>query len=322
MPIDFALSDSQRGLQRSAREFAERTLMPAAEAVDRAADAWGAFSATREAFRQLAQAGFATAFIPAEDGGGGLSLLDLAIAAEELSRADVNVPTTFLGNGLALYPVIHYGSPEQKQRFLRPFVNDTEGELLAAMAFTDVAGGANFDSADPGGGIQTIARLDGDEWVITGEKHYTTNGTGWDKTGCHLYTVICRTDPALPADKALAIIAVPGDSPGIRVADIYDKVGHRGVVSPRIHFDHVRVPAGNLIGETGLHRQADPHRGVQLDGRADRGGIRRSHAGRLRLRPAFRHDREEARYRADHRAPECRLHARGRQDAHSRRAGT
>jgi nitroalkane oxidase len=99
--------------------------------------------------------------------------------------------------------------------------------------------------------MQTIARRDGDEWVITGEKHYTTNGTGWDKTGCALYTVVCRTDPAAGADDALAVIAVPGAAPGITVADVYDKIGHRGVVTPRVHFDQVRVPAANLIGQPG-----------------------------------------------------------------------
>src|SRR5207247_2621834 len=65
--------------------------------------------------------------------------------------------------------------------------------------------------------MQTIARRDGDEWVITGEKHYTTNGTGWGRTGCQLYTVVCRTDPAAGADDALAVIAVPGSAPGKRV---------------------------------------------------------------------------------------------------------
>jgi nitroalkane oxidase len=135
-----------------------------------------------------------------------------------------------LAQGLALYPVIHYGTLEQKEHFLRPFADDAAGDLLAAFAFTDVAGGANFDSPDPAGGMQTIARRDGDEWVITGEKHYATNGTGWDKKGCHLYTVICRTDPAAGVDQALAVIAVPGNRHGISVVDVYDKVGHRGVL--------------------------------------------------------------------------------------------
>ena len=252
MAIDFVLSDSQRELQKTAAEFAEQVLAPIVDKMDRSADGWEAFLASRDAFRQMAQAGFTKSFIPADYGGAGFSMLDLAIAAEELSRVDVSVPTTMLGQGLALYPVIHYGTPEQKERFLRPFADDSEGDLLAAFAFTDVAGGANFDSPDPAGGLQTIARREDDEWVITGEKHYTVNGTGWDKTGCHLYTVICRTDPAAGADQALAVIAVPGDSPGISVVDVYDKVGHRGTVTPRVHFNRVRVPASNLIGQPGL----------------------------------------------------------------------
>jgi alkylation response protein AidB-like acyl-CoA dehydrogenase len=249
--LDFTLSESQQVLQKNAKEFAESVLAPIVEKIDQTPDAWESFLASREAYRQMAQAGFTKSFIPVFYGGGGLTVLDLAIAAEELSRIDVNLPTTMLGHGLALYPIIHYGTPEQKEHFLRPFADDTEGELLAACAFTDVAGGANFDSPDPAGGLQTIAERDGDEWVITGEKHYTTNGTGWDKKGCHLYTVICRTDPAVAADDSLAVIAVPGNRHGISVVDVYDKVGHRGVVTPRIHFDHVRVPASYLIGQPG-----------------------------------------------------------------------
>ena len=256
MPIDFELSEEQRQLQINARQFAEQVLAPVAETIDRSPDAWTAFTASREAFREFGRAGFTKVFIPTEFGGAGLSLLDLAIATEELARFDVNVPTTLLGNGLALYPIIHYGTPEQRERFLRPFSDDTEGELLGALAFTEVEGGANFDSADPKGGIQTIARLEGDEWVITGEKHYTTNGTGWNRTGCHLYTVVCRIDDALPANEGLAVIVVEGDRPGIVVGDVYDKLGHRGVISPRIEFDHVRVPVDNLIGQPGVQAKA------------------------------------------------------------------
>jgi len=249
--IDFTPTDSQRELQKNAREFAEGVLRPASARIDHAADGWEAFLAGREAYREMAHAGFTRSFIPVEYGGAGFSMLDFALAAEELARVDVNVPTTLLGSGLGLQPVIQYGTPEQKERFLRPFAEDAEGDLLASYAFTDVAGGANFDSPDPGGGIQTLARRDGGQWVISGQKHYTTNGTGWDKKGCHLYTVVCRTDPEAGADDALAVIAVPGGTPGISVAGVYDKIGHRGVVTPRVDFDEVRVPAANLIGEPG-----------------------------------------------------------------------
>ena len=181
--IDFTLSDSQQELQKNAKAFAEGVLRPVAGLIDRADDGWESFLAGREAYREMAHAGFTKSFIPADYGGAGFSMLDLAIAAEELTCVDVNVPTTLLATGLGLQPVIQYGTPEQKERFLRPFADDPEGDLLASYAFTDVAGGANFDSADPAGGMQTIARRDGDEWVITGEKHYTTNGTGWGRKG-------------------------------------------------------------------------------------------------------------------------------------------
>lgn len=253
MAIDFTLTDSQRELQQNARTFAETVLRPVADRIDRAADGWEAFVAGREAYREMAKAGFTKSFIPAEYGGAGFTSIDFAIAAEELTRVDINVPTTLLATGLGLQPVIQHGTPEQKERLLRPFVEDENGDLLASYAFTDVAGGANFDLADPAGGVQTLARRDGDEWVVTGQKHYTTNGTGWDRTGCHLYTVVCRTDPAAGADESLAVIAVPGDAAGITVTDVYDKIGNRGVVTPRVHFDDVRVPADNLIGTPGRH---------------------------------------------------------------------
>jgi Acyl-CoA dehydrogenase, N-terminal domain len=75
----------------------------------------------------MAHAGFTKSFIPADYGGAGFSMLDLAIAAEELTCVDVNVPTTLLATGLGLQPVIQYGTPEQKERFLRPFADDPEG---------------------------------------------------------------------------------------------------------------------------------------------------------------------------------------------------
>ncbi|MFC5994946.1 acyl-CoA dehydrogenase family protein [Pseudonocardia hispaniensis] len=253
MAIDFTLSEGQRELQKNAQAFAENVLRPVAERIDRAPDGWESFLAGREAYREMAKAGFTKSFIPTEYGGAGFTMLDFAIAAEELTRVDINVPTTLLATGLGLQPIIQHGTPEQKQRLLRPFAEDSEGDLLASYAFTDVAGGANFDSPDPAGGIQTLARRDGEEWVITGQKHYTTNGTGWDRTGCHLYTVVCRTEPAGGADESLTVIAVPGDTPGISVTEVYDKIGNRGVVTPRVHFDGVRVPLDNLIGEPGRH---------------------------------------------------------------------
>jgi len=251
MAIDFTLSDTQREIQASARDFAARFLAPVAGRLAGITDPWESFLATRETYREMAHAGFTRAFIPEAHGGLGFSMLDFALAAEELARVDTNVPTTLLATGLGLQPIIRCATSAQQARFLRDFAADEEGELLASFAFTDVAGGANYDSNEPPAGIQTIARQDGDHWLINGQKHYTTNGTGWHRRGAHLYTVVCRTDRRKGADESLAVIAVPGDTPGIEVVGVYDKVGHRGVVTPAVNFTDVRVPCDNIIGSPG-----------------------------------------------------------------------
>lgn len=176
--------------------------------------------------------------------------MDPALAAEELAAVDVNVPTTLLGTGLGLQPVIRFGSEQQQREFLPPFAKGGE-ERLAAFAFTEVTGEANFDSPDPSSGVRTLARRKGDQWVISGHKHYTTNGTGWDGRGAHLYTVVCRTDLDKPPQESLAVIVVPGNRDGIHITGMIDTLGHRAVSSPRIDFDEVRVPAVNILGRPG-----------------------------------------------------------------------
>ncbi|TAM09168.1 MAG: acyl-CoA dehydrogenase [Nevskiaceae bacterium] len=251
MAIDFTLSETQLGIQASARDFAQRFLAPTAAAIDRAADPWDAFQATREAYREMAHAGFTKCFIPESLGGLGFSMVDIAIAAEELSQVELGAPSTMLASGLGLQPILQYGTDAQQRQFIKPFVDDNEGALLASLAFTDTAGGANYDSADPAGGMKTMARLEGDTWVINGQKHYTSNGAGWDKKGAHLFTVVCRIDSTKGADEALAVIAVPGNTPGIEVVSIYDKLGQRGICTPAVTFRNVRVPKANLIGTPG-----------------------------------------------------------------------
>ncbi len=248
MAIDFTLSPEQLQLQANARAFAEGVLAPIAAQLDAIADPAEAFYSTRAAFREMAKAGFTKSFIPVADGGLGFALVDFAIAAEELARIDVNVPTTLLGSGLGLQPVLQFGDAAQRKLFLQPFVDDGDGALLASFAFTEVAGGANFDANDAEAGVQTFARRDGDTWIVTGQKHYTTNGTGWEGKGAHVYSVVCRTDPTKGARESLAVIMVPGDVAGVRVIEAYDKLGHRGVMTPRVHFEDVRVPASHLIG--------------------------------------------------------------------------
>lgn len=250
MTIDFSLSPAQAALQSTARTFGREVLSKVRETIAPIAAPEDRFFATRPFYARMAEQGFVHALIPQAFGGAGFSTLDFALAAEELTAVDINVPTTLLATGLGLQPIIGFGSEDQKRTWLGEILAQP-ADRLAAFAFTEVTGGANFDSPDPQAGVQTFARLDGDEWVITGKKHYTTNGSGWDGKGAHLLSVVCRTDPHTPARESLAVIVVPGRAPGVEVVSYLDTVGHRAAVSPRIHLNEVRVPAGNILGRPG-----------------------------------------------------------------------
>ncbi|MDX1872944.1 acyl-CoA dehydrogenase family protein [Mycolicibacterium sp. 120266] len=249
MTIDFTMSQDQLALRSAARTFADERLSLVDKAIAGLHTPEARFAAIRPFYQEMADAGFVKALLPVHCGGTAMSSLDFALAAEELTRVDINVPTALLGTGLGLQPIIHFGTDEQKVKFLPRFAGSEA--LLAAWAFTEVAGGANFDSADPLGGVQTFARREGDEWVINGRKHFTTNGSGWDGEGAALISVLCRTDPSLSPAESMAVIVVPGDSPGVVVESYIDTVGHRATISPRITFNDVRVPADHLIGQPG-----------------------------------------------------------------------
>lgn len=249
MPIDFTLTEGQRQLQDAARTFAHKRLVDVEAAIDGLPTPDLRFYALRPFYQEMVDAGFVKALIPDAQGGQKMSSVDFSIAAEELSSVDINVPTALLATGLGLQPIIHFGSDEQKEQWLRPFTG-TEA-LLAAFGFTEAGGGANFDSKDPSVGVRTHARLEGDEWVINGSKHYTTNGTGWEGKGPDLITLVCRTDLTKPPHESLAVIVVPGDTPGLEVSGLIDTVGHRATISPKLTFTDVRVPAANILGKPG-----------------------------------------------------------------------
>lgn len=250
MAIDFSLSKDQMALQAGARAFAAGVLSGVDALIKPIAAPQNRFFATRPIYAKMAEAGFVSALFPKTYGGSGMSTLDFALAAEEMTAVDINVPTTLLGTGLGMEPILGFGNEQQKKKWIGEIL-ENPAERLAAFAFTEVSGGANFDCPDPGAGVKTSARLDGDQWVINGKKHYTTNGCGWDGKGSHLLTVVCRTDLSKPPLESLAVIVVPGATVGVEVTDYLDTAGHRAVVSPRVEFNEVRVPVENILGKPG-----------------------------------------------------------------------
>ncbi|WP_284982302.1 acyl-CoA dehydrogenase family protein [Arthrobacter sp. efr-133-TYG-118] len=249
MGISFSLSEEQAQLREGARLFAENILSKVEAAIAPYGTPEERFNQLKPFYQDMVDAGFVNALVPESDGGTGMSSLSFALACEELARVDVNVPSAILGTGLSLQPIIHFGTPEQKKRFFSPFLSGQPA--LGALAFTESAGGANYASPEPGAGAQTIATRDGNEWVINGKKSYTTNGTGWNREGVELMTVLCRTSADLPPDESLAVIIIEKGTPGVETVGIIDTMGHRAVISPQIVFNNVRVPIDNMIGVPG-----------------------------------------------------------------------
>jgi alkylation response protein AidB-like acyl-CoA dehydrogenase len=250
MSVDFTLTPAQAQARQMTRQFAQTHLSKVKQAIDGLASPEERFLAIRPFYEEMVKAGFMKGIIPVRDGGTYTSLLDVAIGGEEASIGDVNVPCALFSSGLGLQPIIQKGTPEQRKRLLAPFLVET-GAPLAAFAFSEVGGTANFDDANPQAGIQTTARRDGNEWVISGHKHFTTNGYGWSGEGADLFTVVCRTDMSVPPEESLAVIAVPRPARGLSFGKTLDTMGHRACLSPRVTFDEVRVPIDNIIGKPG-----------------------------------------------------------------------
>jgi acyl-CoA dehydrogenase len=228
--IDFSLSEDLRAIQARARTFAQEEILPIAAEYDRKGEVPPGIVQKAKA------AGLLNVTIPKEYGGMSYGALQSAIIAEELGAACAGISITILVNGLALTPIMLFGNEEQKTRFLRPVA---EGAELAAFCLTEREAGSDA------GSIKTTALPDGDDLVINGQKCFVTSGSL-----ASIFIVFALTDPDRGA-RGVSTIAVPADTPGIRVIKVEDKMGQRASNTAELAFDNVRVPQANLLGKRG-----------------------------------------------------------------------
>jgi alkylation response protein AidB-like acyl-CoA dehydrogenase len=246
MAVDFTLTPEQLVAREQTRRFAREHLSRVEGLIAGLDTPEERLLATRPVYAELVAAGFLRGLIAERDGGTMGSTLDMVVTGEELSTGDVSVTCSLFSTGLGLYPIGIAGTAEQRARFLRPFLAET-GAPMAALAFSEAGGSANFD--EPGAGIRTTARRDGDAWVIDGDKAFTTNGWGWEGEGPELFTVACRVID-LPGEP-IAVIVVPRPTAGLSFGASLDTIGHRACLSPRVSFRDVRVPVENILGQPG-----------------------------------------------------------------------
>lgn len=227
MPHDIVFSEKALELRSVAREIAEKHVRPNAAKYDKVQEY------NYEAARAVAEAGLFKTFIPEEYGGFGAGVLALALVTEELAKADSGFGVAFAVNALGSFPIILGGTEEQKKEWLPKIAN---GEKFVAFCLSEKFAGSDA------GGLSVTAVRDGDDYVICGEKKWTTNGGVAD-----IYSVFCVTDPKSKSRRISAIVVEKG-TPGFTIGKVEDKMGIRCVPVVETHFDNVRVPATNLIG--------------------------------------------------------------------------
>jgi len=229
--MNFQLAEEHEMLRKMVREFAENQVAPTAAERDEEE------RFDRVIFEQMAELGLTGIPWPEKYGGAGADYLSYVIAVEELSRVDASVGVTLSAHvSLASWPLYKFGTEEQKQNYLRPLA---EGKKLGAYCLTEPGSGS--DSA----GMRTTAVREGDHYVLNGTKVFITNAGE-----AEIYIVFAVTNPEMKHKGITAFILEKG-MPGFTMGKKEKKLGIRSSPTMAIHFDNVRVPAKNVLGEEG-----------------------------------------------------------------------
>ena len=227
--MNFDLSDEQRMLRDTVRDFARREVAPVAEELDRTK----AFP--YELVAKLGELGLMGIPFPEEYGGGGADTLAYVLAVEELARVDSSVCITMAAHtSLGTMPIYLWGTDEQKGEWLPELCS---GRRLAAFGLTEPEAGSDA------GATRTRATMDDGEWVVSGQKQFITNA-GTDISGCVTIT-------AVTGEGEISNIIVPNDTPGYEPGEPYRKMGWNASDTRPLSFDDCRVPEANLLGRRG-----------------------------------------------------------------------
>jgi alkylation response protein AidB-like acyl-CoA dehydrogenase len=218
-------------LRAIVRELADERVAPRAAEIDATAEFP---SDLRELLAKQDLIGIA---FPARFGGTELDNIAQAIVVEEIARADATTSLIVIVQKLGALPIMLAGTEEQQARY---FPRLASGEWLAAFGLTEA--GAGSDVAR----VRMRALRDGDEYVLTGSKRFITHGSI-----ANLVTIFAVTDPEAGGRKGLSAFIVETDSPGFSAPRLEHKMGIRGSPTAELHFDDVRVPVANLLGEEG-----------------------------------------------------------------------
>lgn len=228
---DTQLSEEQLAVRDLAHDFADQEIRPVVMHYDESQEF------PMDIFKKMAELGFLGIMVPTEYGGAGLGSLEASLIIEEIARVD---PSIALGvaahNGLCSGHILNFASDELKSTYLPRLAT---GQALGAWGLTEPGSGSDA------GGMQTVARRDGNGWILNGSKNFITHGTVGE-----IAVVMAVTDRERRANGITAFV-VDKSMDGFRASKKENKLGMRCSDTSSLVFEDVQVPDGNLIGEEG-----------------------------------------------------------------------
>ncbi len=229
--MDFELTNDQKLIRDTVRDFAEQEIAPKAAEID----AQSMFP--EDIIKKMAALGLMGLPMPEEYGGSGADYTSYCLALEETTRACASTGITYEAHiSLGCMPIYLFGTEKQKKEYLPRLCS---GESLGSFGLTEPEAGSDA------GGTKTTAVLDDGEWVINGGKCFITNASY-----AKFVTITAVTDKGV-GTKGISDIIVPTDAPGFSIKAGYEKMGLHGSNTAELSFDNVRVPEENLVGKRG-----------------------------------------------------------------------
>ncbi|WP_313740111.1 acyl-CoA dehydrogenase [Pseudomonas sp.] len=225
------INEEQQQIADAIRGFAQERLKPFAEQWDKA------HRFPREAIDEMAALGLFGMLVPEQWGGSDTGYVAYALALEEIAAGDGSCSTIMsVHNSVGCVPILNFGNEAQKRHFLTPLA---QGDTLGAFALTEPQAGSDASR------LKTRARRDGEHYVLDGSKQFITSGQN-----AGVVIVFAVTDPEA-GKRGISAFIVPTDTPGYQVARVEEKLGQHASDTCQLHFDELRIPLANRLGEEG-----------------------------------------------------------------------
>lgn len=191
-----------------------------------------------EAYEKIASMGWLRLLIPEEQGGDGGTIFDYALMCEGLARYGFDFATAFMVSTFTAMNIVKYGSPEQREKYLGPFM---KGQIRFSISISEPSAGS--DAAN----TKTRAETDGEHWTIRGQKLWCSGAAAKNA----VIAMLVRTDKEAKKHRGLSVLLVPNDTPNVDIRKL-PTMARRATGTTEIFLDSARVPAGNMLGAPGM----------------------------------------------------------------------